>query len=619
MTTEIIILLVILAATIFLFATEMLPIDLVALMAMAGLLLSGIITPEEGIAGFSNLATITVGAMFVLSAGLSKTGAGNFIISVLKKLGRGNFWLTLISIMVMIGAISAFINNTAAVVIFLPIILEISRDIQVSPSKLLMPLSFASMFGGVCTLIGTSTNILVSSIAQKHGHRAFTMFEFAPLGLVLMAVGCLYMILIGVRLIPNRRAAVGPELTATFGMGDYIFEVALLPESEYVGKAMKELPMREDPDIDVLEVYRNGLPLWPLSMDYLFRFLQKSGLGGSFFKKIENKFEAKYFLKANDVLCVRSNQKKIGEFKEKIGGRLLKPAEKLREEGQLLPEDILIEVVIAPNSPIVGKSLKETRFLETFGATVLAVRYGKKITMHKRLATRPVKAGDVLLIEINHVLLDQLKQSGVIVVTEVGEFKKHKMLYVLAIIFGVVASAVLNLMPIVVGAIAGCVLLVLTGCITLEEARSAIDWEVIFLLAGVLALGTALDKTGAAKLFSSFLLKEAGGWGPVGLVSAFYLLTSLLSELMSNNASAALLAPIAIATAESLGMSMTPFLMAVTFAASNSYMTPVGYQTNTIIYGVGQYRYADFLRVGTPLNIVYWLLATLLIPWFWPF
>ncbi|MBI3995562.1 MAG: SLC13 family permease [Nitrospirae bacterium] len=591
MTFEMILVLGLVLLSVILFATEKLPVDLVALIIMALLLSTGLVTPEDGISGFSNTATVTVGAMFVLSAALYKTGAVNFIGVSLAAIGKHSFWLALIILMVGIGMLSAFINNTAAVAVFLPITLGLAREINVSPSKLLMPLSFASMFGGVCTLIGTSTNILVSSIVERHGEPAFTMFEFTPLGLVLFGAGLLYVITV-VRFIPNRRTP--GDLTQTYGMGDYLTEIVLLPEAKTVGKTIQDSPLIRDVEIAIMDVFRNGQPIRPLSFGTV--------------------------LEAGDVLRVHCNVEKIRQLQERAGIRLRsdpKPLKGTLESG----EPVLVEAVIAPNSPIEGRTLRQTRFFQRFNAAALAIRHRGEV-MHEQLETTRLQAGDVLLLEVRRENLDELKErQAFIFVTEVGlpEFRKHKILPAVAIVSGVVLTAALGIFPIVVSAIIGSVLLILTKCITLEEAYTAIDWKVIFLLAGVLTLGIALEKTGAAALISNLLIGTIGAFGPVAIVSALYLLTSLLTEMMSNNATAALLAPIAIVTAESLGLDARPFLMAVTYAASASFMTPVGYQTNTLIYGAGQYKFSDFLRVGTPLNILFWLLATILIPYFWPF
>jgi di/tricarboxylate transporter len=591
MSFEIAFLLVILAVAIVLFATEKLPVDLVALIVMAVLLSSNLVSPEDGISGLSNTATVTVGAMFVLSAGLYKTGAVNFVGLALASIGKYSFWVALIILMVGIGALSAFINNTAAVAVFLPITLGLARDLNLSPSKLLMPLSFASMFGGVCTLVGTSTNILVNSIAERHGEPPFSMFEFTPLGLVMFGAGLLYMIII-VRFIPNRRAP--GDLAQSYGMGDYLTEIILLPEAKSAGKTLRNSPLIRELDLDIIDVYRDGRPLRPLYPQTI--------------------------LQPNDLLRVRCNVEKIKQLQDREGIRLRSDAESW-DKDFASSDSALVEGVIAPNSILEGRSLKEVRFFHRFGAMALAIRHRGEV-MHEHLKTTRLQAGDVLLLEARKESLEGLKERrDFILVTEVGlpEFRRDRILPAVAIVSGVIITAALNIFPIVVGAIIGSVLLILTKCITLEEAYKAIDWRVIFLMAGVLVLGIALEKSGAAHLASEILLSTTGTWGPTATVAALYLLGFLLTETISNTATAALLAPIAIASAEALGVDARPFLMAVTYAASASFMTPVGYQTNTLIYGAGQYKFADFLRIGTPLNLLFWLLATLLIPRFWPF
>lgn len=592
MTYEIILVLAILAGAVACFVSERLPVDLVALLVLSALLASGVLTPGQAVSGFSNTATVTVAAMFVLSAGLARTGAVNLLGRRLAMVGRLGFRPTLLALMVFIGVISAFINNTAAVAIFLPIVLGLSRDMGISPSKLLIPLSFASMFGGVCTLIGSSTNILVSSIAEQHGQPPFRMFELSRLGLVLFAVGSLYMLTAGVRIVPERRG--GADLTQSYEMGEYLTEILVLPESPAVGRPLRESPLVRDLDLDVLEIHRGGRPLTAPG--------------------------AETFLEAGDLLRVRGDLQKIRRAEEQEG-IVLKSGLKWRDEDLQSSEAALLEAVIAPGSALEGQTLKEAGFRQIYGGTALAIRHRDEI-MRERLGTTRLRSGDVLLIEIRRDRMEALRRNpDFVIVSEVGldEPRRGKLLLAVAIVAGVVASAAADLLPIMGSAILGSVLLVLTRCITLEEAYKGIEWRVIFLLGGILPLGIALETTGAARLLSSLLVDTIGAWGPVALVSAFYLLTSLLTEAMSNNATAALLAPIAVSAAAALGVDPRPFLVAVTFAASASFMTPVGYQTNTLIYGPGHYRFSDFLRVGAPLNLLFWLLATLLIPRFWSF
>jgi di/tricarboxylate transporter len=587
MTLEILLVLGLLLAAIILFATERIPVDLTAMILMATMLLSGLIDAEDAIGGFSNPATVTVGAMFVISAGLFKTGAVNLISEVLTRIGRISFWLVLVMLMLIIGFLSAVINNTAAVAIFLPVVLGIARETGVSAARLLMPLSFASMFGGVCTLLGTSTNILVSSIAERHGLAPFGMFEMSSLGLIFFGAGTLYMVLIGVRLIPERG---GAERSTVFGSGDYQIEIVLEPEARSVGKILAQSPLLQDLVIRGVEVFRKG--------------------------ELLKEAKDQLVLEAGDELKVRCDLENFRKLRARRGialrhGKGAAPGE----------EAVLVEAVVAPRSTLNGRSLKQARFESRYGLTALAVRHRGQV-MREDLESMQLRAGDVLLFEVDREHLDEIREDRTFVLVSQVKFpifRKSRMLTAIAIVTAVVLAASSGVIPIVAGAIVGCILMVLTRCITLEEAYAAINWQVIFLLAGVLTLGTALEKTGAAQLLGHYLVETLGSWGPVALVSGLYLATSLLTEMMSNNATAALLAPVAIAAAASLDIDSRPLLMAITFAASASFMTPVGYQTNTLIYGPGQFRYADFLRVGTPLNILFWILATIFIPQFWPF
>lgn len=579
------------AITVLLFVTEKLPIDLVAILVMTILLLGGIVTPGEGLAGFSNSATITIAALFVVSAGLFKTGAVNFAGRTIARIGRRSFWLALIVLMLTVGLLSAFVNHTAVVAIFIPIVIGIAHDIKVSPSKLLMPLSFASMFGGVCTLIGSSTNILVNSLAERYGERPFGMFEFAQLGLVLFGAGVFYLLVIGVRLIPEREAE---DLRKTIVQGKYFTEIVVQPDAEFLGKMLLETPLAQDFDIESLEVYRGTT-----------RLLLPP---------------AEVVLQEGDLLRVRCGVDQISKLQELKGIALKSELAQQPREAEK-EESLLVEAVVAPNSILVGKSLKQMRFRSFYGATAHAIRH-RGTTMRDNVETTILYPGDVLLIEASQERLDYLlERNAFVVVSEAGvpTFRKNRMLIAVAVVCGVVAGTAMGLIPVVVGMVTGAVLLVLTGCLTLNEAYDAIDWKVIFLIAGVLTLGKALEKTGAAVLIADLLVKTVGVWGPTALVSVFYLLTSIFTELMSNKATAVLLVPIAIATAHTLKVDARPLLMAVTFAGSVTFMTPVGHQGNTLIYGPGRFRYADFLRVGTPLNILFWLLATLLIPRFWHF
>jgi di/tricarboxylate transporter len=586
-----IIVLGLLVVAVVLFVSDRLRADMVAMIILGILLLSRIITPEEGFSGFGHPATIAVAAMFVLSAGLEKTGAVTGIGELLGSLGRRSPRGALIAMMLSIGTVSAFINNTAAVAILLPPVLAMARRIQVSPSKLLIPLSFASLFGGSCTLIGTSTNLLVSSMIEERGQPPIGMFELAGVGLVLAAAGLIYMTTLGSRLLPDRGS--GADLTEEFDVGSYLTELEIVPGSKLVGATIGSCALSEI-DVDILAVVRQGQTM---------RLPQVNTV-----------------LEENDVLWVRSDFASMKTLRAADWVRI-RPSRKWGDLGLEGEDATIIEAVVAPGSPLIGNSLRQSDFRNRFRATVLAIRHHDHIR-HSRLATTPLAAGDALLIEAPRSQLARLKRRReFVVVSDVGplEEKPRRRWVALLIVAAVIAAAAGGVVHISAAALAGAILLVLSGSLRLEEAYRAVDWQVVFLLAGILPLGLAMQKTGGADLLAELLVDGIGAYGPMAILASLYLVTTVLTAFMSNTATAALLIPIAITTAASLGIDPRPLLIAIAFGASASFMTPVGYQTNLLVYGPGSYRFSDYIKVGVPLTLVFWVLATLLIPIVWPF
>ena len=591
MSYDLVLVLVVLVLTVVLFATERLPVDVVALLALGVLLVTGVLPPEEALAGFSNEAVVTIGAMFVLSAGLYRSGALNQLRKHFEATMREDRRLALLGLMVTAGVTSAFVNNTAVVAILIPMVLATSQKLRVSASKYLMPLSFAAMFGGVCTLIGTSTNLLVSTIAAENGLEPFGMFEFTLLGLAFFVTGAVYMMTIGERFVPARRGI--EDLADSWRVAHYVCELVLSPKAQSVGKPLSDAPLTQAPDLDVIQIRREGAGLLLPSGDTVFE--------------------------AGDELLVRCNVSRLQELLLREGV-LIQPRTKWEDQDLGSADVVLVEVVIAPHSGLEGETLRSSEFRNRFGGTVIALQH-RGTLVQEALADLRLRAGDGLLVETTRRRLPQFGASeAFVVVSEVPrpEFEPSKAVPAIAILTSVVGLATAGVAPIVVTACGGAIAMILFGCLTAEDAYRAIDWKVIFLLAGVLALGAALERTGGAELLSRGLILGVGGLGPVALVSTVYLVTTLLTNTMSNNATAVLLAPIAIAAAADMNLDPRPFLMAVTFAASASFMTPVGYQTNTMIYGPGQYRFMDFVRVGGPLNLIFWVLASLLIPLLWP-
>jgi di/tricarboxylate transporter len=602
MTLEILLVLLITAGAVVLFVTEKFRADLVALMVLGTLVVVGLvlalanwvrpeqwITPQEGISGFSNPATITVAAMFVLSAGLQKTGAVAYAARWLKRLAERPSALLLV-MMLTTGVVSAFINNTAAVAVLMPLVLAASAGGKASASKLLIPLSFASQFGGVCTLMGTSTNLLVSSISEQAGRGAFAMFEFAPLGGVMLGAGTLYLLLFSRWLLPNRR---GVQLTENYQLGDYITELRVRPESRLVGQTVAASGFGRKEDVTVLEILRGGRALFaPLHEP----------------------------IQANDVLLVRGGAREW--IDAKAAWKLeLEPEFQLKDEALQAKDLQLAEVLVAPHSRLIDRTLAGLDFRRRYNGIVLAIQ-ARRQTVREKLNQVRLGFGDALLLLGPKEDLARLRADPDFLVLEQVEepaLRRSKIPWAVGILAAVVALAAFRVMPILVASIVGCILLVVSRCLTLEEAYGAIDWKVIFLLAGVLPLGLAMEKSGAAHLIAQSTLGMVGPLGPVAVLAVLYLLTAVLTEFVSNNATAVLLAPVALSTAAALGVDAKPLLMAVCFAASTSFVTPVGYQTNTMVYHPGGYRYTDFARVGIPLNLIFWALAVYFIPKFWPF
>jgi di/tricarboxylate transporter len=596
MGTAAIITIIVIIVALILFATEIIPVDLVAITIMVTLMLTGVITAEQGIAGFSNNATITVAFMFVLSDALLKTGALQHVSFQLSSIFRKDYKRGILLMMLLVAGLSAFINNTPIVAIFIPVVIQIAYASGQNPTKMLIPLSFATIMGGICTLIGTSTNILVSGIAEDRGLPAISMFEITPMGIIFLIAGIIYMYFIGIRLLPDRKKE---DSLKAFQLDNYLTEVEILDGSELAGKQIMNSTLVQELEMDIIEVKRHDS-----------RFRQPTG---------------DFVLMVGDLLKIRCDVKKIQALKERM--RIVNDASALLGESDWQgKETVLTEMVVTATSPFIGSTLRELDFRRTYRSTPLAIRHREEI-LHDNLYDVPLMAGDVLLADVKSHYIKELKQlemeheAPFVILSEqhLTDFNLRNVIIVATIILGVVVTASLEILPIVVATIAAVVLLALLKLMSMKEIYKSINWDIVFLLAGALSLGEAMKSSGLDLMIAEQLSNSLGGWGPIAIVSGLYLVTALITEIMSNNAAAALFTPIAIATAQSLDLSPTPFIMAVLFAASASFMTPIGYQTNTMVYSAGGYKFTDFTKVGWLLAITFWLLATFLIPVFYPF
>lgn len=587
---DVTIVLLIVGFTLFMFIWEKIAIDITSLIAMALLMLTGVLTTKEGIAGFSNDATVTILFLFLLSAGLEKTGAINIVGRVMIKYIGKNQHLAFVAVLLVCGLVSAFLNNTAVVVIFMPIIFKIAKFTNQSPSKLLMPLSFAAIMGGTITLIGSSTNLVVNGVAVEHGYDAFGMFEVTPTGLILFAVFFLYMYFIGVKLIPARRAA--DSLSEDYELKDFLTEIIIEKGSAFAGKRIFDTPLVTELALEVIEISDSKGTLW-LPDDY-------------------------ELLEENDTVLVRGSANDIMHLKQLSGVNFIKSFD-VDDIDLKSNETTLVEVVIGPNSSLARSTFQEVDFRELYDAIPLALRRKGDI-IEGRLDDVELRFGDDLLLEVNKDSFDQLKRSGDFVFTQEIEkevYDKKKMLITSGILLMVILTSAFEWLPIIQGAIIGTILMFLFKCITIREAYREVDWRIIFVLAALLPLGTALEKSGAAELLAGYMETYISGYGPFITLFTLFAVTSVITSLMSNQATAALLSPIAISLGIQMGIDPKPLLMTVMFAASTCYLTPLGYQTNIMIYGPGNYKFIDFIKVGGLLSLLSGIVVSLCLYYFY--
>ncbi|MFW5982243.1 MAG: SLC13 family permease, partial [Halanaerobiaceae bacterium] len=550
------------------------------------------ISTDEAISGFANQATITVMAMFMLGKGVENSGLvhtlGDKIIELAGKEEKKQLGI----ISILSGAIAGFLNNTPVVAIFIPMVRKLARDTGTSPSKLLMPLSYAAMLGGMTTLIGTSTNILASDLSDRIIGRPFSMFEFTILGIIVLLIGCLYLIFFSTKLIPERIKA-NEGYFREFQLEEFITEVLVCENSPFIDKRLSQCDYLQKFDIDVLNIIRDGV-----------------------------KYEAEKdsLLKEGDRLLLRADQENLLKLLE-INSIELLP--EVKSEGYLNGLEsgkVLAEVVISHDSSINGKSLGDLNFFNDFNAILLAIRRGGKLS-HSKMENIKLKPGDVLLIYAREDDIRKMQRNTSLIFAKEIEDRNlldYKKNYsALIILIFVIALAALQLLPIVITAFLGVIAMIFLGHLKADEIYTAVNWQVIFLLAGVIPLGIAMEKSGTSNFIARIILELSKNTAPIFTLGIFYFATCLLTNIISNNASVVLMIPVGIEVASNLRLSPFSFVLAITFAASTAFLTPMGYQTNMMIYGPGGYKFRDFFKVGFPLQIILAIVTVLGIYLIW--
>ncbi len=566
-------------------------IDIIALCVLVLLFVLDLIESEHVLYGLANQATVTLASMFIISEGLVRTGLVEWTARHLDRLaGRTEIRLMLF-LSLTAAILSAFIINAAIVAIFIPVAMVLARSRKIAASRVLIPLSFASQFGGVCTIVGSSTNLIVNSIAVNNGLEPFGFFEFLPLGLAMVGAGTIYLAAVGHWLLPVRKAEA--EEVDKYRLVDYLAELQVTEKSSLLDQTWETSKVGDETKVELANLLRGA-------------------------KAVSR--PARTRIKVDDILLLHGNVEQILDIESKYGLKLLKDA-KVKDKELSSHNMKISEVLIPPGSNLIGRSLQEAAFFRRHRLMILAIqRRGK--TLRERLSDIKLKENDTVLLQgdkddIAHIM----NSPNAVVTNELTDLylRRNRAFLALAVVLAVVILTTLNVLPIMLAAVLGAVAMVVTQCITIDEAYKAIDWKIIFLLAGVLPLGLALENTGATLWLADHVLEPMAGNGPVVLLAALYFITAILTEAMSNNAAAAILAPVALSAAATLNIDPRPLLIAITFAASTSFATPIGYKTNTMIYSPGGYRFTDFTKVGVPLNLIFWGLSVLLIPRIWPF
>jgi di/tricarboxylate transporter len=595
MTVEIFLVFLVVAGALYLFVTEKLPVDMTAFLILITLMLLGLKFPEsfpdisEGLSGLASPATITVLAMFVLSAGVQKTG-------IIHILGRRVFSFAgdsevrqILVIVLLVAPISGFINNTAAVAIMLPMVIDLAHRSGTPATKLLIPLSFFGMLGGTLTIIGTSTNILAISIVRETGeYPEVGLFAFTKLGIIVLLIGFAYFVFAGRFLLPNRKTK-STEGDLKGGEELFLTEVVVEKGGRLVGQTIRDSKFEVRNDVQVLKLIREKK---------------------SFIKNLDEKL-----MEEGDILLLRASEQRIIDLIEKESVKLLPNFD---EEARRLPagKGKIIKIMLRGAGIFHDRSLDKVNFWRKFSAAVVGIQATD--TTSQRLGSMKLQVGQVLLAQASLSSFQRMRYMKEVLLLETieQEYNREKMWLALGIVFAVIMTSAVFSIPIVVSALAGVLAMVLTKCINTDEMYASINWEIIFLLAGVIPLGVAMQKSGAAEYLADGIVGISNNIHPIFLLGLFYLITTMLTEIISNNAAVALLIPIALSVAIELNVAPFPLVLAVMFAASTSFLTPVGYQTNTMVYGSANYKFFDFIKVGAPLNIILLFVTTFFI-WHW--
>ena len=577
---------------------EILPLEVTAMGAIGILLLLNVLTWQEAISGFSNPAVVTIGAIFIMSRALVKTGFLEVFADFLVKKGGKQKWLTIFIFLLTVSIISGFINNTASVAIFIPLAIDLCQRFHISPTKVLLPLSYAAIFGGTLTLIGTSTNLVVSSMMEELNLTPFSMFEFTKLGIIFLVLGTLYNMVISKWFMPSR--SIISSLTRKYHMGSFLTEFKVDEDSPLVGHTYSEMDISKKYNLQVYKIIRDSKNI---------RF------------NLHN-----VIIRESDIFLVQINVKDMLKFKDDMKVLLLSDV-KMNQAELTGKNHVIVEGIVSQQSSLIGKTLQEFDFRNRFGSFVLAVKHQREL-LREKVAHIRLRFSDTLLIMVPKERLEILRTSNDLIVLEELDIHLRYERYwwfSILVIPAVMLLAAFGLIPIVKAAVLGAILLLVMRTVSIQDAYESISWSVIFLIASLVPLGIAIQKTNLDEVTGNLIIAIGtliGGVenvNPTIILAVLYGVTFFLSAFISNAAVAVMLTPIGIMLATILNVDPRPLLVAICFGASCSFMTPMGYQTNMMVFGPGQYHLKDFFQMGIPLTLIFWITAVYCIPIFWPF
>jgi len=556
------------------------------------LVITGLLSPREAVAGFANPAVITVAAMFVVSRGLMRTGGVEFLGRQVIRVAKKNITAALALILVVVALASAFINNTPVVILFIPVVMAMCCELGLSPSKFLIPVSYASILAGTCTLIGTSTNIIISDLSAQYGYGPIAMFELAVIGVPVAVCGIVFMLFAAPRLLPE---LANPTCQLREGEHrKYLAELTIHAGSRLVGSHPLEVSTGKYADLEMIELICGDRIYQPLRDDQT--------------------------IEAGSILLVKGSLNDLVAILHEEGVEL-----PFRENGLSLGAQkdapIVVELLIAPGSTLHGRRLENTALAKDKDINIIAVKRQGHHIAERTLYDLRLKTGDILLIWCSNSKLDALRsEQDYLIIEDVYEeiIHKRKALWAVVNFACMIATAALGLADIMTCALIAAFLMIITGCLQMRDAYRSLQGDVLLLIAGTIALGTAMEKSGAATVYADLFLGLFAGLPPTAVLGGIILLTSISTQILSNNATAVLLLPIAVSTALSIGVDPKPFIIGVCIGASACFASPLGYQTNLMVFVPGGYRFIDYLRLGIPLNLFVVAAGMLLIPIFWP-